>query len=238
MLKHTLVFLALPIAMASASALAATTTTLIATQNAQLDSYANSPVFVDSGVMSVFSNNYLSRDLLQFDLSSIPDNAIPLSAKLYLYHAAAAPGNGVISALRMQDDNWQQSTVTWSSYAPSFGNEAWLGESISQPYHGAGVWVLDVTKWNASADLADNKFTVMLRYSQGELDGSYRQSIFYTALTPNPNAGYAGDLRPYLEITYATAVPEPETWAMLLAGLGLVSLATRASLRSRSKQIF
>ena len=227
MLKHPLAFLAFPIALTSATALAATTSTLIATQNAQLDSYANSPAFVDGGVMSVFSNNYLSRDLLQFDLSSIPDNAIPVSAKLYLYHAATAAGNGVLSALRMQDDTWQQNTVTWNSYLPSFGNAAWLGESSYQPYHGAGVWVLDVTKWNSSTDLADNKFTVMLQYSQGELDGYYRQSIFYTALTPNPNAGYAGDLRPYLEITYTAAVPEPETWFMLLAGLGLVGWTAR-----------
>ena len=60
-------------------------------------------------------------------------------------------------------------------------------------------------------------------------------NVYYA---PWSNPGLNGQTYQLADGGTLAPVPEPETWAMLLAGLGLVSLATRASLRSQSKQIF
>lgn len=58
--------------------------------------------------------------------------------------------------------------------------------------------------------------------------GEISEILFYDrALTP----GEVIDVQNYLGAKYAVPVPEPETWAMLLAGLGLVGMAARRQRR-------
>jgi hypothetical protein len=59
-----------------------------------------------------------------------------------------------------------------------------------------------------------------LSYSGGTTPGNYSLNIAGFKLNPNLSASYAGNIS-------ISPVPEPETYAMLLAGLGLIGFSAR-----------
>jgi hypothetical protein len=187
---------------------------LVATQSAQIDAAGPNNAFQDWGVMDVFSYNgptSLRRVLLQFDLSAIPAGASLTSAKLGI--CSRAPLNYGYSeqqeVWRAENDAWTQSTVTWNNFLSGQTTYlALLGGGIGQHH---SVWDLDLTAWNPAVDLADGKFTVLVKYPAAqEGDYNYRGTGYYTRAVPNAN-NLSGrpdaDIVPYLEITYTGSAP-------------------------------
>ncbi len=182
------------------------TVKLVPVQNAQIDSDAPDTLFDDWGVMDA---NKSRRILLQFDLSTIPTEASITSAKLGI--VSRAPYNYAYSAVqevwRVENDAWNQSTVTWSNFVSGNSNFlAVLGGGLGQHYC---LWNLDLNAWNTAADLANDKFTVLVMRSLGAEYGDSGMT-YYSRAVPNPNNGSGqpdADIVPYLEITYTGNPP-------------------------------
>ena len=66
------------------------------------------------------------RSFLKFDLSSIPDNNV-VDVKLYLYCWQADSGGANIQAHRVDNDNWNEGTITWN-------NMPAIGENLDGPH--------------------------------------------------------------------------------------------------------
>lgn len=101
------------------------------------------------------------------------------------------------------------------------------------------------TTYNVSFDLLGTRFgTQNVRVGLGSFsevigvklaDGLTHQSFSFTATSASNvlsffNLNYAGNILrkgPLLDNVTVTAVPEPETWAMLMAGLGMVGFMAK-----------
>lgn len=144
--------------------------------------------------------------LIQFDLSAYAGMAVG-SATLNLYHQYN-DGQGALFNLYQNTSAWNSSISSWSSL-PTHSASPVAQLSISDSSE--NLWrMLDVTAavnaWT-SGSLANYGFTLE-RVDQG-----------------NPYIYFSASSGPTLDIT--AAVPEPETYAMLLAGLGLLSAVAR-----------
>lgn len=224
MLKKALLISALGVTFIASSAPAAVTK-IFASQNAEIISGEPDNTFTDVGVISTFTYLYIKRDLFQFDLSSIPDDAQITSATVGLFFDMNATGHDAISAVHLNNDNWQQDTITWNNFTYSYSETHDILSTISSygPLAYA-QWNLDVSRWDYANDLTDNKLTLLYKYdSLIEGDGYYRQSTFYSRLLANPNRAVEGEIRPYLEVEY-NAIPEPASISLFLAGWIALSL--------------
>lgn len=149
--------------------------------------------------------------LLQFDLSAYAGKTVG-NATLNLYHQY----NGTPGAefdLFQNTSGWSSTISTWSS-APNYNSSSAVALNIADGQ--AGIWrSVDVTS-------AINAWTSGSQANYGWTFKRVDQSspIAYFSATTNIYGGFA----PTLSIT---AVPEPETYAMLLAGLGLMGCVAR-----------
>ena len=172
----------------------AETVKLVPVQNAQIDSDAPNTPFEEWGILDA---NNSRRILIQFDLSAIPPGASITSAQLGL--VSRAPFNyayGVVMQVwRVANDSWNQATVTWNNFVSgSTDYLAVLGGGVGQHY---SVWDIDLNSWNPAADLADDKFSVLLLSPDNGMS-------YYSRAVSNANNGSGqpdADIVPYLEIT-------------------------------------
>ncbi len=138
-----------------------------------------------------------TRPLLKFDLSSIPDNAVVLSAELTLEQVFLNPSSWKtfpVKVWRMPNDDWSEATVTWNSYAQTGAVQV---ASLPGPQtNSPRVWGITLADWDFTKDLLDNAVTFQLRWGD-ELNQNYKQ------------VGYSskeGAVVPTLRIEY---VPRP-----------------------------
>jgi hypothetical protein len=134
------------------------------------------------------------RSLLQFNLSSIPDNAIITAAKLQLYqrYAKGSLDSFTIGAHRITS-SWQLNTVTWNTNT-SFNSSP---VDTIEVFPNAGIWL----SWNIKnllqkwVNKSVNNYGVLLKKTNEGSGGTY--IVCWAAdSTGNPN------LRPKLEISY------------------------------------
>jgi hypothetical protein len=96
---------------------------------------------------------------------------------------------------RVANDSWNQATVTWNNFVSgSTDYLAVLGGGVGQHY---SVWDIDLNSWNPAADLADDKFSVLLLSPDNGMS-------YYSRAVSNANNGSGqpdADIVPYLEIT-------------------------------------
>lgn len=144
----------------------------------------------------------ISRSLIRFDLSSIPTNALVLSANLYLYNNPQSVngfGNGQHSQLSGSNaavinrvlSPWNENTVTWVTQpASDTVNQAFLPAN-STPHQD---YVVDITAMAAS--MVANPATNFGFILQEQIEVAYRCLLFASGDHPNDA------LHPKLEITY------------------------------------
>lgn len=91
---------------------------------------------------------------------------------------------------------------------------------------GIGVMFTSFNLWESTAGLISTNIlplpspTAALTFIGGYVPGSYHLNVVGIKL--NPDGGYSGTVS-----TIPAPVPEPETYAMLLAGLGLIGFTAR-----------
>lgn len=144
--------------------------------------------------------------LLQFDVSSLAGTAIP-RATLNLYHLYNN-AFGAVFNLYANTSSWNSSINSWSALPSHLSSPV---ATLTIDEYGDHAWrSVDVTnvvnQW-ASGSLTNYGLTLM-RVDQAN-------PVAYFSATGNA---------PTLTIS---AVPEPETYAMLMAGLGLLGALSR-----------
>lgn len=124
--------------------------------------------------------------------------------------------------------DWNQATVTWNSVGNGIQADgveavatplATFGANNSSANVGTGKLVIDVTNSlkAVQAGTLPGYGWVMLPFVNGTNGIDWRSSEFATAVD-----------RPLLSVD-VQPIPEPETYALMLAGLGLIGLAVRRS---------
>jgi hypothetical protein len=142
----------------------------------------------------------MTRPLLKFDLSSIPDGWTVLSAELTLEQVLLGPGswNGFnVELWRRTNDNWAEATVTWNSYAETGAVQVALLQAPQT--NGTKVWNISISDWNYAEDLLDNAVTFELRWS-AELSQHYKQ-VSYSSKEGNVVPTLRIEYTPRLTIT-------------------------------------
>lgn len=113
----------------------------------------------------IFNYTY---SLIKFDLSSIPDGALITTAKFSWYNfgttfEAGTTGN-YINFRRVENDSWDESSVTWNSQpaSPSFLGSASPGTYQTRYDSYFESDDLSFDNWSEAADLADNYLSVLM----------------------------------------------------------------------------
>lgn len=167
--------------------------------------------------------------LIQFNLASIPTNAIIDSAVLQLHAEATIPGAGFI--VNRNTTAWDEATVTWNS-RPTYSDQDGLVylQSVSAQYQ------IDLTNWvgNWVAGFYSNQgITLTTQYHDPvqETPDPLQEHGPYTAPTIYSREYVDLSLRPQLCIDYHV-VPEPSAFAVLACGM--VGILTRTRKRRSS----
>ena len=138
------------------------------------------------------------RSLMQFDLSSIPTNAIVTSAKLYLYGTGHSDlgGHGDSCNLFRITASWDESTVTYNNQ-PSHGTtKLQLPASTSSNQNYTVTVTSDVQSWVSSP--SSNNGWIMISCAETYTPAtSYEELQFFSS-------DYTTDAtkRPKIEVTY------------------------------------
>jgi PEP-CTERM motif len=169
------------------------------------------------------------RSLLQFDLGFLALTAAQVgSATINLYALPAlgafespTPDNAVTTDLRRVTGTWGETTVTWET-APTVA--APVVSSVTQD--GVNRWVsFDATALVRDwlADPASNNGVELSQRGVVDIEVPGARDRYFASLYASSNAADAWQ-RPYLSVT---AVPEPSTYALMLAGVGAVGWLAR-----------
>ncbi len=169
-----------------------------------------------------------TRTLIQFDLGFLRLSASQVAGAWINVHAL--PGlppftnptvaNPIVTELRSITQAWGETTATWDNRP---GVSGVMAEATQT---GVNQWVrFDVTSL-VKGWLANPGMNHGVELSQPDimmLDGKPIASLYASSAFAD------ADLRPYLSVS---AVPEPETYALMLAGLGLVGFFARRKARA------
>jgi hypothetical protein len=175
----------------------------------QADQTWNSPVLEQFGYYGAFK-----RPLFKFDLSSIPDGATILSARLTIALQGIYGGQGHSTTVwRMPNDNWYETNVTWNSYPQT-------GAVVVASLPGTGqlgdrVWHIQLADWPYAADLADDAVTFQTRWDADGYGGSEGDG-YYKA---NSYSSKEGTVAPTLQIEF-TPPPSPFTYSAATMPVG------------------
>lgn len=148
------------------------------------------------------------RSLIEFDLSSIPSNAVILDAKLSLYYSYLSPNGDHQGAndsyIQRITSSWNENTVTWNTQpTTTSSNQKYLSQTVSNTQDFTNI---NVT--NLVSDMIGNptsSFGFMIRLVTEQ---TYRRLTFASSDYPDSLR------RPKLVITYsACQTPTPMfTW--------------------------
>ncbi len=159
------------------------------------DAYVNSTNpnanYGSSNSLIIHTNSYECHSYIMFNLSSIPSNAVILSAELRVRLAHVSGYNCEIGAHRSSDSSWKESELTWSN-KPAFESQATAAVKLS------GLVFLGYKAWNITVDAQVMRSTGRLTEVL-VLDWSdqYTHADFDSRETKSN--------RPELEIQYVTA---------------------------------
>lgn len=163
-------------------------------------------------LFSIAPDGYRSYPLIQFDLSSFAGSTVTSDAELKVTFNVS-PFFGVMDfEIRANQAAWSETSTTWNNF--DFGNSTLLtnktvdGRRVNRGDQ-VSFLVPQASVQNWISNGASN-FGVQLKSLTGrDIQWASRESGFAPTLT------------------FTTAVPEPETYAMLLAGLGLMGAVVR-----------
>ena len=161
-----------------------------------------------------------------YDDDSRSVGAYPLSA----FGIVAAGESVIITEINPNTfrANWglDASVKVWGPYTNNLGNGDEInifdaeGTLVDRLAYGSNPRTRGISGRATSADaLGANNVSQWVFSSVGDVEGSWQPSV--------------GDVGSPGKTSFAAAVPEPETYAMLLAGLGLIGFTARRSRSAR-----
>jgi hypothetical protein len=174
--------------------------------------YPNSN-YGDEDKLFVHAGSNTKRSFLRFDLPVLAQNEVITGAALHLFFGQGGNAGTIIDLHHVSTDDWSENAITWANKpaheaAPLTSATTLLGNAEM-------TWNLPVTLF---ASDTDGRISLLLKLAD-ETDND-------TATFFSKEAAINPAVPPYLFL-HTAPVPEPETWAMLLAGLGCLGWAAR-----------
>lgn len=169
---------------------------------------------------AIAPGGYQSYPLIRFDLGNFTGRTVTGDATLSLSFLAFCCGTHMAYSVHAVTSAWSEGATNWM-------NKPGWGPAIS-----TGTY--DVSGWTAGHKAA---FTISQSQVQGWINNGATnfgvilvadagRDHYWASREYVPAEGAAGDWAPTLSFDVAP-IPEPETYAMLLAGLGLLGFAAR-----------
>lgn len=168
----------------------------------------------DEKDLFVHAGSTTKRTYLRFDLPVLTLGEVLTSVSLQLSYAQGGTDGTNIDLHHVSSDTWLESNITWSN-RPDYDAAALVTQAI---YGGHAVIAFNLPLSILATD-QDGSLSLLLKLAD---EGISDTATFYSkeAINFPGNPGPA----PYLLVT---TIPEPETWGLMLAGLGLVGWAAR-----------
>lgn len=148
------------------------------------------------------------RSFMAFDLSSIPENAVILEAKLFLYssgdHSQISGSNA--SMLHKINSSWAESTITWSNqptYSALSGDPELPASTVSGSNNPNLDYVVDVTAF-LSKQQSSGTFEFILKLSN---ETGYRKMRFWSNNYGTTNKRPKLEIKWTIPYTMAASVP-------------------------------
>lgn len=182
--------------------------------------------------------NVVNRDLIRFDLSSIPTNAIVLSATLRLAFTGNNTAMSTTLSLYQLNSSWTESGVTWNTrdgstawstpgLAAGVDYDATPSSSLTSMFLGSNTarsdfsftgLVADVQAWVNNPSANYGWFMVNSNEVNNRSSSPYPDKQWFTKEfvgSSSPPLSTSGDATPYLDIEY---IPEPSSVGLLAVG--------------------
>jgi hypothetical protein len=170
----------------------------------------------DEKDLFVHAGSTTKRTYLRFDLPALAAGEVLAGVSLQLSYAQGGNEGSSIALHHVTDDSWLESAITWSN-RPDYDAAALDSQTI---FLGHAMMTFNLPLSALAAD-QDGSLSLLLKLSD---EGSSDTASFYSKEAIN----FPGNYGPAAMLTLNTApIPEPETWGLMLTGLGLVGWAAR-----------
>ena len=168
----------------------------------------------DEKDLHVHAGSTTKRTYLRFDLPMLAPGEVLTGVSLQLSYAQGGTDGTNINLHHVSSDNWLENVITWSNQ-PGYDAAALDTQAI---YGGHTVIAFNLPLSILVTD-QDGDLSLLLKLANESISDT---ATFYSKEAIN----FPGNLgpAPYLLVNI---IPEPETWGLMLAGLGLVGWAAR-----------
>lgn len=183
----------------------------------------NAPMGNREYLASIGAWGYESYPIVRFNLSGLAGKTVNSDATLSLSYLGYFADPRMTISLYAVNNAWSEASSTWNNYSPAYGP---LLSTTNVDVGGLGVgdkqyFTVPQATVQGWIDNGASNFGVFL------VSDHFSRDISWASREYTPTGGAQGSWSPTLSFGITSAVPEPETYAMLLAGIGLIAPISR-----------
>ena len=184
----------------------------------------------DTALYTIAPAGFRSLSLVRFDLSAFAGQTVLGGAQLDMSFLGMPYSSSTQISIAPVLTSWGEYSVTWNNFggASNFAGQTGAavgGDSVIGAANSLGSqisFVLPTALVQGWIDHPGSNHGLML-----SAVGAADRDLYFASREFTPSGGSTGDWAPALSFSAAAAVPEPEGWVLMAAGLGALGLLAR-----------